>query len=87
MANNYTKNIIELHHYYICADGNIKGIEIFSRDFITIYGPFISYNSNTNILENIYNQLIYIPKNYIDKYAHQSVYDRTVQVLNSLMRI
>ena len=33
------KQVIELHHYYMCNYTNsIKGIEIYSGDFVTIYG-------------------------------------------------
>ena len=86
MVNNNNNPVIELHNYYICANGNIRGIELYSRDFITIYGPFISFNSNTHILESANNQLIYLPKNYIDNYVQQSVYERTREFLNSLSK-
>ena len=82
---NYSENpVIELHNYYICANGNIRGIEIYSRDFITIYGPFISFDNNTHILKSTNNQLIYLPKNYIDNYVQPSVYKRTCEILDSL---
>lgn len=74
---------IELHNYYVCNDGNIKGIEIYSRDFITIRGPFTKYDATKHILSNQYVN-IYLPRNYADKTILPPVYQRTCELLNRL---
>jgi hypothetical protein len=82
------KPVIELHHYYICRyDNNIKGIELYSRDFVTISGPFISYDPSTQILESANNTFIYLPSTYADKTESPPVYSNTCKFLNQLIKI
>ena len=80
------KQVIELHHYYMCNYTNsIKGIEIYSGDFVTIYGPFIYYDPITEILECANNTFIYLPSSYADKTLCPPVYSTTCKFLNKLI--
>ena len=75
---------IEIHSYYVCNEGNLKGIELYTRDFGMIKGPFINYNNNTRILTNNNNIKVYLPKDRADLCILPPVYERTCDFLNNL---
>ena len=87
MSNCFKNSVIELHKYYICADGNMKGIEIYSRDFITINGPFITYDVNKRLLISSKNTCVYLPEQHIDTSMFPPVYNRTLSFLESLIKV
>ena len=74
---------IELHSYYISREGNMNGIELYSRNFITINGPFHMFNKERRILSNNYTK-IYLPNEHADLTCFPPVYQRTCDFLNSL---
>ena len=78
-----TNKNIELHSYYICRQGFINGVELYSRDFVTIKGPFIDFNTHTRILTTNNNK-IYLPTNYADVTYLPPVYQRTCEFLNNI---
>ena len=75
--------IIELHNYYISANGILYGIELYSRDFILIRGPYIDYDINKSILKTS-NINIYLPKEFADKTELPEIYQRTQKFLNDM---
>ena len=76
-------NNIELHSYYISKEGNMNGIELYSRDFVTIKGPFHVFNKERRILSNN-NSKIYLPIDRADLTFSPPVYQRTCEFLNSM---
>ena len=85
MSNCVKNSVIELHKYYICADGNMKGIELYSRDFITINGPFITYDAPKRLLISASNTRLYLPEQHIDTSMFPPVYNRTLCFLESFV--
>jgi len=81
MNNNY----IEIHSYYVCDEGNIKGIELYTQDFTMIKGPFINYDMNKRILTNKNNIKVYLPKGRADLCMFPPVYQRTCNFLEKMI--
>ena len=77
---------IEIHSYYICNDGNMKGIELYTRDFMNINGPFIHYDNNKRILTNKDNIKIYLPIDRADLCTFPPVYQRTNNFLKNMVK-
>ena len=76
---------IEIHSYYICNDGNIRGIELYSKNITMINGPFINYDINKRILTNKNNIKVYLPKDRADLCMLPPVYERTCNFLNKMI--
>ena len=75
--------IIELHNYYISLNGSIQGIELYTRDFISIPGPFVEYDANKCMLKT-HNMSIYLPKGFADKTESPAIYQRTHKFLHDM---
>lgn len=77
-----TEKKIEIHEYYFAEHtGNLKGCKAYTRDIITISGPFVKFNNNILYTKN---EQYYLPTDKIE--GSPFLKERTIKKLRELSK-